>query len=101
MGVSTEALNALMQFGTNDAQNRFIGRNSNDPEDPDIKRERPDFADPARKGDERPPDDDPFLEGDALIPKAVRAAQAAIKDPVLALQPQVKPLFEGSHDMEP
>ena len=64
---------------------RFIGRNSNSQEDPDLKRVRPDFADPARKGEVRPPDDDPFLEGDALIPKAVRVAQAAIKDPVIAL----------------
>ena len=89
-----------MQFGsTQDV--RFIGRNSNSPEDPDLKRVRPDFADPARKGETRPPDDDPFLEGDQLIPKAVRAAQAAIRDPVLALQPEVRPLFKGSTDMEP
>jgi len=41
------------------------------------------------------------LEGDELIPLAVRNARAAIKDPILAKQPDVRPLYEGSYDMEP
>ena len=92
MAVSTESLSALMQqgFGTSNIPNRFLGRNSNEERDPDLKRTNPNFADDRRKLDDvrtRPPDVDPSLEGDELIPKAVRQRQAAIKDPILAVQP--------------
>lgn len=106
MAVSTESLSALMQqgFGTSNIPNRFLGRNSNEARDPDLKRTNPNFADDRRKLDDvttRPPDVDPSLEGDELIPLAVRKRQAAIKDPVLAQQPSVRPLYTGSRDMEP
>ena len=95
MAVDTATLAKLMQ------QAPFSFQNSNDPQDSDIKRELPNFANPARQNDVRPPLEEEERTGDELIPKAVRNKQAAIKDPVLALQPQVKPLFPGSRDMEP
>ena len=105
MAVSTETISALMQgFGTNNGPNRFLGRNSNEARDPDLKRTNPNFADDRRKLADpatRPPDVDPSLEGDELIPLAVRRRQAAIKDPVLAVKPEVRPLFDGEEIMEP
>ena len=106
--VSTETMSALMQhasFGGIGRGERFggvqnpFGQNSN-VNDSDIRRQNPDFANPARKGEVRPLDDDPHLEDD-YVPLAVRNAQAAIKDPILARQPDVRPLYEGSYDMEP
>ena len=91
-----------MQFGVQNHPS--FGRNSNDPEDPGFKKHNPDFAAPHRKGESRINDgngpDDPHLMGEELVPKAVRAAQAAIKDPVLAIMPEVK-LWDNGKDWEP
>ena len=108
--VSTETLSALMQhanFGRQrlepervryDHLNPF-GQTSNN--DSDIKTQFPDFAAPQNKGAKRAVEVAEHLEGDELIPKKVRNAQAAIKDEVLAKIPDVRPLFRGSRDMEP
>jgi hypothetical protein len=106
--VSTETVSALMQyasFGNPYERERFggdnpFGQNSNF-NDRDLKRQKPDFANPNRKGDEREKDVEPFLEGEELIPIAVRNAQAAIRDPILAKEPELRPLFNGSYDLEP
>ena len=61
----------------------------------------PDFASPFRKGDLRAELPEEFRMGDELIPKAERERRAAERDPVLARAPRVRPLFQGSYDVEP
>lgn len=107
--VSTETLSALMQhanFGRAPIgpRERFdetkpFGQTSNT--DSDIKRQFPKFANPHNNDRARKPEVPEHLEGEELIPLAVRNARAAIRDPVLAKQPEVRPLYEGSYDMEP
>ena len=103
--VSTETLSALMQRASFSApggqydHNNPYGQTSNN--DSDLKREVPDFAAPQNKGKERAFEEAEHRTGDELIPLSVRNARAAIKDPILAKQPDVRPLFEGSFDMEP
>ena len=105
VAVSTESLAALMQFGQPSFGGNVpftSGQNSNEARDSDLKRGQPDFAAPGRKADS---DSRPVLVEEEVgpnhVPKSVRLRQAAIKDPVLALQPDVRPLFKGSHIMEP
>ena len=104
--LSAETLSAIMQhaaFSSPDEEKRErydhnnpYGQTSNN--DSDHKRELPDFASPANKGKERPFEEAEHIEGDELLPIAVRNARAAIKDPVLAKMPQVKP-YNGRMDM--
>ena len=104
--VSTETLSALMQhasFGEPqreryDHLNPF-GQTSNN--DSDLKRQFPKFANPFQNDRARQEEEPEHLEGEELIPLKVRNARAAIKDPVLAKQPDVRPLYKGSYDMEP
>ena len=104
--VNTETLSALMQhasFGVPqrerfDETNPF-GQTSNT--DSDLKRQFPKFANPFMNDRERQKEVPEHIEGEELIPLKVRNARAAIKDPVLAKQPDVRPLYKGSYDMEP
>ena len=103
--VSSDTMAALMQranFGFNrnekfDHNNPF-GQTSNN--DSDIKKDLPEFADPRRKGEKRPFEEAEHLPDDH-VPIKVRNAQAAIRDPILAKEPDVRPLFKGSYDYEP
>lgn len=93
--LSAETLSAIMQraaFSNTDPEkverydhNNPYGQTSNT--DSDHKRQVPDFANPANKGQERPFEEAEHIEGDELLPISVRNAQAAIKDPVLAKMP--------------
>ena len=75
----------------------FEGQNSNAVDDSDIKRGQPDFADPMRKGDDRPVlVEEEVLEGH--VPKAILKKQAAVRDPVLAIRPDVRPFKVGDAD---
>ena len=80
--VDTATLAALMQ------QAPFSFQNSNQLPDSDIKRQFPNFANPADQNTPRPPAEEKSLPDD-YVPKAVKAKQAAIKDPILAKQPKV------------
>ena len=83
-------------------QPRTRGLNSNRT-DNDLRRQRPDFADPARKLKDlrdRPPLIEEERTGDELILKSARARRAAIKDKVLALKPKTKS-YGGTPDREP
>ena len=66
-----------------------------------MRRQMPEFADPARKGMKRAilPEEDRM--GEELIPKKERLRIAAKKDPVLAKIPDVRPLKASPHDHEP
>ena len=70
-------------------QSRTSKLNSNRT-DRDLRRQKPNFADPARKLknlSDRPPDMEEERTGDELILKSERARRAAIKDKRLALKP--------------
>lgn len=101
--VSTETLSAIMQHGqfrhNHSGAVPFEHLNSNT-NDSDIKRDFPGFASYENKrfGERRPAPEEEFTE---KLTVKQRNALAAEKDPVLALRPNVRPLFPGSHDFEP
>ena len=79
----------------------YYGQNSNRSPDPDIKRQLGLFASPENKKiDQRFKGSGKFWPKDH-IPKKERNRIAAIRDEILAYQPDYKPLFEGSDIMEP
>lgn len=93
MAVESEVLSAVMQrasFGYNG-----IPQNSNF-NDYDIKRQVPEFA--ARAGRSNTAE---FEKNTEKLPVKKRNELKAVKDPVLAKRPDVKPLFHGSKDYEP
>jgi len=90
VAVSTATLSALMQTAP------FAFQNSNR-NDSDLRRQFPTFANPARQSQERPPmAPEEELQGEELIPLSVRMRQAAIKDPVLGLRPELYQPWEGA-----
>ena len=90
-----------MQFGRNNFEvdvPKTLGQNSNSPQDSGIKRRNGDFANPNSKGNVRPVLVEEEVQPDH-IPKAVRKRQAAIKDPVMAIRPDVRAFSVGDGEV--